>query len=66
MDSNKKKTTEAERNVLYKAVEDFCKKGGTDIACPRCGKKLMFQGNLTSYRIFCEDRECISLTARGL
>ncbi|GIO86758.1 hypothetical protein J25TS5_36900 [Paenibacillus faecis] len=65
MESNRK-TTEAERNVLYKAVEDFCTKGDTDLVCPRCSKKLMFQGNLTSYRIFCEDRECISLTARGL
>lgn len=48
--------------MLYKAVEDFCTKGDTDLVCARCSKKLMFQGNLTSYRIFCEDRECISLT----
>ncbi|GBK65656.1 MAG: Imm3 family immunity protein [Paenibacillus macerans] len=66
MDTSKKKTTKAERHVLYKAVKDFCEKGNNDIVCPRCGKKLEFQGNLTSYRISCEDGECISLTARGL
>ncbi|MED4955924.1 Imm3 family immunity protein [Paenibacillus macerans] len=58
MDTSKKKTTKAEHHVLYKAVKDFCEKGNNDIVCPCCGKKLEFQGNLTSYRITCEDGEC--------
>ncbi|TVX94895.1 hypothetical protein [Cohnella terricola] len=66
MDINKKEPTEAEYAVLYNAVDDFCEKGNTDIACPRCGKKLVFQGNSTSFIISCEDRGCIELSERGL
>lgn len=66
MGTNKQVTNENERNLLYRAVEDYIENGSTKIVCPRCGKQLNFQGSLTTYRIACEDRDCISLSARGI
>ncbi|WP_334077938.1 hypothetical protein [Paenibacillus sanfengchensis] len=66
MDIDRNEPTPEEYNVLYSAVDDFCEKGKTNIVCPRCGKKLSFQGNSSSFRIFCEDKKCIDLTERGL
>ncbi|MEO3943979.1 hypothetical protein [Gorillibacterium sp. CAU 1737] len=64
--NNKTMVSDAELTMLYEAVDDFYERGDTDKTCPRCGKNLLFQGTLTSYRISCEDKECISVTARGI
>ena len=57
--------TDDEEDVLYKAVYDFEQHETTEILCPRCGKKLVYENYNTGYIISCEDGRCISLTMRG-
>jgi ribosomal protein L37AE/L43A len=58
--------TDQEELVLNKAVLEFESKGKTDIACPRCGKKLSYFKRGSSFLISCEDEYCIKLSVRGL
>ena len=58
--------TDDEEDVLYKAVYDCEQRGATEILCPRCGKKLVYENCKTGYIIGCEDEKCIRLTLRGI
>ena len=58
--------TDDEEDILYKAVHDFEQQGTTEILCPRCGNKLVYQNYNTGYIIGCEDEKCIRLTVRGI
>lgn len=61
-----KKITEEEKSVLYIVADEYQDNGVIKQICPRCGGKLQYIGNRSSYRIFCE-RECgIIFNVRGI
>ena len=45
----------SEREVLYKAVEEYRETGVMKQICPRCGGKLHYMEKGSSYRIYCEN-----------
>lgn len=55
-----------EANQLIKASEDFVMTGATNIICPRCGAKLIYEKYGNSSVIRCEKEVCLKLTFRGL
>lgn len=65
MDINKK-FTEYELEVLDIAEEQFGFTGKTDVSCPRCGGKLIYNSVSTSYSIECENKCGIRMEVRGL
>lgn len=66
MDIKLNTITDDEEKAFYKAVDEIQKSGQTSIKCPRCNKLLIYQGNVSAYRISCEDKNCIRLTVRGI
>lgn len=58
--------TDDEERVFYKAVDEIQKSGQTSIKSTRCKKLLIYQGNVSAYRISCEDKNCIRLIVRGI
>lgn len=64
MDINK--ISEDEKMVLYKAADEYQTSGIIKQTCPRCGGKLQYIGNMSSYRIFCEEQCGIVFNVRGI
>jgi hypothetical protein len=65
MDINKSLTTK-ELEVLYHVAEDYDLTGASNIRCPRCHGKLIFERVSTSYSIECENDCGIKMTVRGI
>ena len=61
-----KKISNEEKKVLYKVADEYQKKGIVTEVCPRCGGKLVYIGNKSSYRISCENKYGIVFTVRGI
>lgn len=61
-----KQITVTEYDVLNRAAADCLSKGSTELKCPRCGKKLVYEtlGSLEIIR--CEDKTCIKSIRRGI
>ena len=60
------KISEAEKAVLYTAAAVYQADGVIKQICPRCGGRLQYIGNRSSYRIYCE-KECgILFHVRGI
>jgi hypothetical protein len=66
MRNEKSKPTDAERELLLDALEQFSKKGKTDIKCPRCGNSLKITMSASASEIECLSESCISMGLRGL
>ncbi len=58
--------SEDEIQVLYEAADEFQENGIVKVRCPRCNGKLKYIGNMSSYRIFCENACGIVLNVRGI
>ena len=52
-----KKISVDEKAVLYMAADEYQANGVIKQFCPRCGGKLRYIENRSSYRIYCEN-EC--------
>lgn len=61
-----KKMSEEEEEFLYDAADEYQETGVITRVCPRCGGKLAYIGNNSSYRIICEDNCGVLLSIRGL
>ena len=61
-----KKITENDINILYKAADEYQTSGKIKQICPRCQGKLKYMGNMTSYRIKCENNCGIIFNVRGI
>lgn len=57
---------EKEEEFLYNVADEYQKTGFITKVCPRCGGKLTYVGNNSSYRIICEDNCGVLLSIRGL
>ena len=55
-----------EETKISKAVWEFQTNGVTEELCPRCNGKLKFIGNMSSFRIFCENQCGIDYGLRGI
>lgn len=64
MDINK--VTEKEMEILYMAADEYQANGIINITCPRCNGKLKYLGNMSSYRILCENQCGIIFSVRGI
>lgn len=62
----KRKITDEEKNILYKVADEFQTIGKSNIQCPRCEGKLEFIGNMSAYRIWCDNSCGIIFTVRGI
>ncbi len=58
--------TEDEEKVLYKAADEYQINGVIKEPCPRCNGKLKYIGNMSSYRIYCENQCGIIFNVRGI
>lgn len=61
-----KKITENEKNILYKAADEYQKGGKIKQLCPHCQGQLKYMGNMSSYRIMCENNCGIIFNVRGI
>ena len=61
-----KKISEDDEMALYKAAEEYQTSGIIKRTCPRCGGKLQYIGNMSSYRIYCEKQCGIVFDLRGI
>lgn len=61
-----KKLSEDEKEYLFKVADEYQASGIIKISCPRCGGKLNYIGNMSSYRIFCEEQCGVVLNVRGI
>ena len=61
-----KKISEDEKAVLYIAADEYQANGVIKQICPRCGGKLRYIGNRSSYRIYCENECGIIFNVRGI
>lgn len=61
-----KKIPKIEKEVLYNAADEFQETGIITKHCPRCGGKLTYNGNNSSYCITCENKCGIVFTVRGI
>lgn len=61
-----KKITDEEKETLYKVADEYQQKGIITDDCPRCGGKLIYIGNNSSYRITCQNKCGIVFTVRGI
>lgn len=57
---------EKEEDFLYNVADEYQETGFITKVCPRCGGKLTYVGNNSSYRIICEDNCGVLLSIRGL
>ncbi|WP_160680439.1 hypothetical protein [Clostridium sp. C8-1-8] len=55
-----------EADYIDKADEDFARYGNTNLNCPRCGSKLIYEDYGSAHIIRCEKENCIKITYRGL
>lgn len=60
------KISEDERGVLFRAADEYQTNGIIKTPCPRCSGKLQYRGNMSSYRISCENQCGIMLNVRGI
>lgn len=60
------KISEEEEEFLYQVADEYHEKGISTKVCPRCGGKLTYIGNCSSYRISCENNCGILLSIRGI
>lgn len=63
---NIEKISEEEKEILYKAADEYQTTGIINITCPRCNGILKYIGNMSSYRIFCENQCGIIFNVRGI
>lgn len=61
-----KKISEEEKKVLYKVADEYQAGGIIRRTCPRCNGKLKYIGNMSSYRIFCQNQCGIVFNVRGI
>lgn len=61
-----KKLSEEEEEFLYQVADEYQEKGIITKVCPRCGGKLTYIGNNSSYRISCENNCGTLLSMRGI
>ena len=61
-----KRITEKEEMILFKAADEYQTNGVIKELCPRCNGKLKYIGNMSSYRIFCENQCGIDFGLRGI
>ncbi|GHU37916.1 hypothetical protein FACS1894105_10890 [Clostridia bacterium] len=58
--------TDKDYEILLDAQCDFNEHGETDIACPRCGSKLVHEIKGTHEITRCIRPGCLRVTARGI
>lgn len=61
MDIKLNTITDDEERVFYKAVDEIQKSGQTSIKCLRCNKLLIYQGNVSAYRIYFRTFGCLCI-----
>jgi ssDNA-binding Zn-finger/Zn-ribbon topoisomerase 1 len=57
---------EKDFKAIDNALQQYATTGKIKENCPRCGGKLVYIQNGTSYRIECEKKGCISESFRGI
>ncbi|SHL33546.1 hypothetical protein SAMN02745136_04654 [Anaerocolumna jejuensis DSM 15929] len=55
-----------EAGYIDEADEDFVRYGNSDLPCPRCGSKLIYENYGSAHIIRCEKDNCLKVTYRGL
>ena len=63
---NIEKISKEEKEILYKAADEYQTTRHINITCPRCNGKLKYVGNMSSYRMLCEKQCGIALNVRGI
>lgn len=64
--SNKHPDSEQESEVAAQAYIEYKQTGQTTQKCPRCGGNLLVYDGGTGYKVWCEKKQCLVVTFRGI
>lgn len=60
-----KKTTK-DFELIDEVLEDYSKKGNTEIKCPYCGNDMVKEVHENSYEVKCKTEDCLLEVFRGI